>query len=324
MAGFPCQPFSTAGKQQGFDDEAGRGTIFFKVREYIKAQSPKVFILENVVGLVRLDGGRYFEAIMRSLGSLGKYNITHQVMDTKDHGVPQNRKRVYIIGISKLFDKGTFEWPQPVARPSIERFLDPRRKRPAETDLPPIPLRKAGHGGLGVSRFNVIQAVKELREKGHDPLREPWVVDCDSTVARMAYQFDRTPCITCGRSKGHWISNRGRRMSLPEMMRLQGMNDKGFVKQVSDLSLGKQIGNAMSVNVLERILVRLLPAAGLYPAARLHDRWDPEIAAAAPSTPIRKRAMSPPRSPLKTKRVLRRITSDSPAPKRSRVGTGKA
>merc|ERR1719203_614830 len=75
VAGFPCQPFSAAGKQQGFNDELGRGTIFFKVREYIAAQTPKVFVLENVKGLVYIDGGRYFEAICESLESLQKYNL---------------------------------------------------------------------------------------------------------------------------------------------------------------------------------------------------------------------------------------------------------
>merc|ERR1719330_470785 len=67
------------------------------------------------------------------------------------------------------------------------------------------------------------------------------------------------------------------------MMRLQGMNPEGFVQKVSDAQLGKQIGNAMSVNVLERIFVRLLPAAGLYPARSLRDRWAKVIELDAPA-----------------------------------------
>ena len=58
FAGFPCQPFSIAGKQQGFEDKKGRGTIFFNIVEYLKLKLPKIFVLENVKGLVTLQGGR--------------------------------------------------------------------------------------------------------------------------------------------------------------------------------------------------------------------------------------------------------------------------
>merc|ERR1719343_1686920 len=79
VAGFPCQPFSVSGLQQGFADKAGRGTIFWKVREYIAMKKPKVFVLENVRGLKHIDGGKYFEAILASLNALGCYNIHHDV-----------------------------------------------------------------------------------------------------------------------------------------------------------------------------------------------------------------------------------------------------
>lgn len=315
VAGFPCQPFSRAGKQQGFDDELGRGTIFFKIREYIKAQVPKVFILENVSGLLRLEGGRYFAAIMKSLEALGKYNLHSRLLNTKEHGVPQNRGRVYIIGIEKTRDGGTFEWPQPVPQPSIELFLEPRKSKPTKLDLPP---RKQG-----TARANVKAALVELKKKGHDPLNEPWVIDCDSTFRFMSYAKDVSLCLLCGRPKGHWVTNRGRRMTKAEMMRLQGMPtpDEGFVVDVSECQLGHQIGNAMSANVLERILVRLLPAAGLYPAKKLFDRWAPASGTAAPTTPVKRRvAPSLPRSPVKQKRTLRRTPSAAPPAKAARTG----
>merc|ERR1711972_712044 len=80
-------------------------------------------------------------------------------------------------------------------------------------------------------------------------------------------------CMTCGRKDGHWITNRGRRVLKTEMMRLQGMDPKAFKVVVSETQLGKQLGNTMSVNVLERLLVRLLPAAGLARKGSLRDRW---------------------------------------------------
>merc|ERR1719330_1914310 len=315
VAGFPCQPFSIAGKQQGFADELGRGTIFFKVREYIRAQSPKVFVLENVKGLLFLDGGKYFEAILKSLDGLGKYKIFHKVFDTKDHGVPQTRQRIYICGVRKDVDKGTFSWPEALPWVSIEKFLDPRTRRPTRSDLPPRTQSTAHR--------NVKIALQSLIKQGVDPFSEAYLVDCDSTTERFGWQKDRTPCITCGRANGHWITNRGRRLSKPEMMRLQGMEPEGFKVVVSQGQWGKQIGNAMSCNVLERILVRLLPAAGLHPAALLHDRWESAAGTAAPATPpvSRKRTASPPNSPVKLKRrLLQRVSSDLRPAKVARSG----
>merc|ERR1719343_760005 len=86
VAGFPCQPFSSAGLGQGFEDRRGRGKIFFDVRDYIAKQRPRVFVLENVYGLVTKNKGQYFAAILKALDQLGEYNVSHKVLDTKDHG----------------------------------------------------------------------------------------------------------------------------------------------------------------------------------------------------------------------------------------------
>jgi len=99
VAVFPCQPFSSAGLQQGFSDSKGRGEIFFYVLDYIRTKKPKVFILENVSGLVKLDGGRYLQDILTELKSLGIYNIYHEILDTKNHGVPHSRRRWYCVGM---------------------------------------------------------------------------------------------------------------------------------------------------------------------------------------------------------------------------------
>ena len=108
VAGFPCQPFSSAGTRQGFADAQGRGTIFWQVRDYISIQQPPVFLLENVKGLMFTGSGEYFRAILQSLKALGTYNIYHELLNTRDHGLPQNRPRVFIVGILKAVDQGTF------------------------------------------------------------------------------------------------------------------------------------------------------------------------------------------------------------------------
>ncbi|MBR5948956.1 MAG: DNA (cytosine-5-)-methyltransferase, partial [Clostridia bacterium] len=93
--GFPCQSFSIAGRRGGFDD--ARGTLFFEIARIAKAKRPAYLLLENVPGLLSHDGGRTFAAILGTLSELG-YDVAWQVLNSKDHGVPQSRKRLYLIG----------------------------------------------------------------------------------------------------------------------------------------------------------------------------------------------------------------------------------
>ncbi len=94
-AGFPCQAFSSAGRRQGFADT--RGTLFFEVERILRDKKPQGFILENVEGLVNHDKGKTFKVIIDHLKAL-KYKINFRVLNSKSFGVPQDRKRIYIIG----------------------------------------------------------------------------------------------------------------------------------------------------------------------------------------------------------------------------------
>lgn len=98
LGGFPCQSFSIAGARKGFDDT--RGTLFFEIARIAAVKKPKYLFLENVSGLLNHDSGRTFETILRTLGELG-YDVCWQVLNSKNFGVPQSRKRVYIIGYLK-------------------------------------------------------------------------------------------------------------------------------------------------------------------------------------------------------------------------------
>lgn len=93
--GFPCQSFSIAGRRKGFEDT--RGTLFFEIARIASAKKPKYLFLENVPGLLSHDRGRTFKTILSSLDELG-YDVTWQVLNSKDFGVPQSRKRLYIVG----------------------------------------------------------------------------------------------------------------------------------------------------------------------------------------------------------------------------------
>lgn len=94
-AGFPCQAFSSAGKRQGFADT--RGTMFFQVERILHDKQPQGFILENVEGLVNHDGGRTLKVITQHLDALD-YQFDFKVLNSKYFGVPQERKRIYIVG----------------------------------------------------------------------------------------------------------------------------------------------------------------------------------------------------------------------------------
>jgi len=101
LAGFPCQAFSSAGKRLGFEDT--RGTLFFDIVRIMEAKKPAGFILENVEGLVGHDNGQTLRRMLEILRSLG-YVVSWVVLDSKDFGLAQSRKRIYIYGNSLGID----------------------------------------------------------------------------------------------------------------------------------------------------------------------------------------------------------------------------
>ena len=286
VAGFPCQPFSTAGKQEGFDDIKGRGLIFFDVVDYITVKRPRIFILENVKGLVQMEHGKYLKKILKVLRSIGDdksnvqgekslggaYEIHHQILNTKDHGVPQSRPRWYCVGLRKdrtiknADGQSIFHFPNELKScPSINDFLDPPTHNP-----------KKFENRSNTAHTNIEKARAKIRAEGQDPDKLPYVVDCDAPTKTSRHTFDYSPCITRSRNNGHWLTHRQRRMSKPEMFRLQGMDHSSFVVDVSDKVLGQQLGNAMSVNVIERVIRKAVMACSWHEDQLpdiMQDRW---------------------------------------------------
>jgi len=103
VAGFPCQPFSSIGKRQGFK-HAAQGTLFNDILRILEGKKnslqPKAFLLENVQGLTTHDGGNTLKVIVASLEEIG-YSVKYEILNSKDFGVPQQRKRIYIVGFRK-------------------------------------------------------------------------------------------------------------------------------------------------------------------------------------------------------------------------------
>jgi site-specific DNA-cytosine methylase len=135
ISSIPCQAFSLAGKRLGKNDPKGRGILFFNSLEFIEQNKPRFFIFENVKGLLSDDGGNTFNEWLNYLGGKSvngtgtmfpidgcvKYHIYWKVLNAKDYGVPQNRERVFIVGIRD--DKDSF-FNFPKVEPLIKRLKD--------------------------------------------------------------------------------------------------------------------------------------------------------------------------------------------------------
>ena len=189
VAGFPFQPFSAAGLAQGFEDLRGRGQIFFEICDYLEKKQPRCFVLENVKGIINHKGGTTFQTVLQALCKIGKgaYTVSWDKLNTKLHGVPHNRERVYFVGILTRRASAPFEFPKPLETcPSIEQILEPCTRKPSSENLPPA--------SQTLARRNVKVALQELRAKGHDPLKEPWVVEIDCTTPRLQYVLGTSPC----------------------------------------------------------------------------------------------------------------------------------
>lgn len=110
IGGFPCQPFSTLGKLEGFNDEE-RGTLFFEIKDIVKKHKTKILVLENVKNIMNHDRGNTFKRIIHELESLG-YICYYHVFNSADYGVPQRRNRCYIVAfLGEFFNNADFMFP---------------------------------------------------------------------------------------------------------------------------------------------------------------------------------------------------------------------
>ena len=112
LGGFPCQPFSVAGKRRGFEDT--RGTMFFAIEQILSVKRPVAFVLENVRGLLSHDGGATLRVLETVIDRLG-YDLFFKVLKANDYGVPQNRPRLFLVGFDRSrVDSSGFVFPEPV------------------------------------------------------------------------------------------------------------------------------------------------------------------------------------------------------------------
>lgn len=240
LAGFPCQPFSHAGRKLGFEDI--RGTLFFDIARIVKAKRPKMILLENVKGFKGHDKGNTFSVVARTLESLG-YEVNSKILNARDFGVPQNRERIYIVAIDrKKTEKDLFVFPEPLSKKKklgdilekkvhekytiSNRLWSGHKRRLRE--------HKAKGNGFGYSLFNSDS-------------------EYTSTISARYYKDGSEILI-------EQKNNNPRKLTPREAARLQGFPDS-FKIPVSDAQAYRQFGNSVAIPVVSAIareMVKLL------------------------------------------------------------------
>jgi DNA (cytosine-5)-methyltransferase 1 len=226
LAGFPCQPFSIAGKGLGFSDT--RGTLFFNIESILKNKKPRAFLLENVKRLTTHDNGRTFAVILEKLKSLG-YTVYHKVFNSLDFGLPQKRERIYIVG---FLNELQFEFPKPLGyyRPLTE-FLQ------QESEIPPSYFLS---DNIKQNRLNAV--------KGTPPYPSIWHQNIGGNISALPYSC----ALRAGGSYNYLVVNGVRRLTDREMLRLQGFPED-FKIVLPYSGVRKVAGNSVSVPVIKAI-----------------------------------------------------------------------
>lgn len=239
--GFPCQPFSIAGYQEGFNDT--RSNVFWKILSIIDHHQPKCVILENVKNLTTHDDKKTFQTIKENLEKRG-YHIRYKVLNTAEiTGIPQHRERIYIVCFKskELFDKFSLDFPK-IEKKSVSEFF--------EKDVPSkyYYTEQSSTWNLvrtGVTKRNTIYQYRRVY------VRENKSGECPTLTANMGGGGHNVPLI---------LDEKGIRKLTPrECFNFQGFPASFKLPALSDSNLYKLAGNAVSVPVVKLIAERLIP-----------------------------------------------------------------
>lgn len=243
LAGFPCQAFSIAGYRKGFDDEKGRGTLFFELVRIFKEKKPEIIFLENVKNLVGHDNGNTFRVIINELQQEG-YHVKYAVLNAMEYGnTPQNRERIYIVAFKDLNKYRDFEFPMPV------------------------PLTKSVEDVIDFStRVDDKYYYTEGKYKGDIYSQLVEAMDDDKAVYQWRRKYVRKnksgviPTLTANQGEGgHNVCLIKTKYGIRKMTPHECFNAQGFPKDfilpedLSDGKLYKQAGNSVCVSVIENI-----------------------------------------------------------------------
>jgi DNA (cytosine-5)-methyltransferase 1 len=290
----PCQAFSNAGKQLGFDDK--RGVLFFDALRIIKEKMPKYCIMENVKGLTQKKFQNEFKSMLDSLKETG-YKNYWKVLNAKDHGIPQNRERVFIISVRNDVDQ-EFKFPETIPyKFTLKDILEPDAELPIlhniyggfKEDKPRVfeeyspTIRTAAGGGhipsvcikgCSLRTRNYIGQPQKLEIRKDDVSNAITTVQKDSMLAIIDDTYKNreervyenySPAIRSQRKGFKVVDGREiRNLSTLECFRLMDFDDQDYyiLKQngFKDTPLYKLAGNSIVVNVLEEIFKILFQA----------------------------------------------------------------
>ena len=250
LAGFPCQAFSVAGYRQGFDDEKGRGNLYFELERIMEEKKPSVVLLENVKNLVGHDKGRTFSIIRNSMQSLG-YEIHHKVMNACDYGdIPQNRERIYVVGFLDSGISDCFKFPDKVQLETtigdifdFEERVDDRYYYGEDAYMYPDLKREV------TSNETVYQWRRKYVRENKSKL-------CPTLTANMGTGGHNVPLILTA----HGI----RKLTPKECFMIQGFDTTfELPDEVANSHLYKQAGNSVVVPVIRRIAKSIMSAINL-------------------------------------------------------------
>lgn len=261
--GFPCQAFSYAGKQGGFNDT--RGTLFFELARAVKEISPKVFMCENVKGLISHDSGRTFEIIKNAISDLGYTLVEPRVLKAIMYQVPQKRERLIMIAIrNDLAHKVEFHWPSPFSR--VMTLRDALyRSEIFDTDVPDAEGVKYPQKKVEV--LKLVPQGGDWRDLPDDIAKEymggSWLLGGGKTGMARRLSLDEPSltltCSPCQKQTERCHPIETRPLTVREYARIQTFPDDWlFAGTMSDKY--KQIGNAVPVNLawaVGRSLIRL-------------------------------------------------------------------
>ena len=230
FAGFPCQPFSIIGQMKGFDDT--RGTLFFHIANIIKEKQPKAFVLENVKQLVGHDKGKTLKVIIKTLKGLGYQHVQYTVLNALDYGLPQKRERVIIVGHKEPI---LFSYPSPI--------------RPFK------PLNEILEKKIDKKHY-ASDYIKKKRKETHKSAYKLsiWHENKAGNICSYPYSC----ALRAGASYNYLLVNGERRLTPREMFRLQGFPDT-YKIITNDTQARKQAGNAVPVNMVKAVILKLLP-----------------------------------------------------------------
>ena len=251
LAGFPCQAFSMAGRRMGFDDDYKglcRGTLFMDVVRICEYHKPKVIFCENVKGLQIHDKGRTYKVIKKSFEQIG-YTVYEKILNSKDFGVPQNRERIYIVAFRNDIDSSDFHFPE--GNDSDTKISDIMEEHEVSVKyylstayIDTLKRHRARHEALGHG-FGY-----EIR----DVSGQAGALVCGGMGRERNLIVDMrlTNFVPVTHIKGQ-VNRQGiRKMTPREWARLQGFPDD-YKLSLADTHLYKQLGNSVTVNVIEAI-----------------------------------------------------------------------